>query len=51
LARVAHRATVEAARAILDNGDFSALATGMPGTEVDALLARGAEGAAERIRD
>jgi len=51
LARVAHRAAVEASRAILDPGDFSALAAGLPGKEVDALLARGAEGASERIRD
>ncbi|HEU0222787.1 MAG TPA: isocitrate lyase/phosphoenolpyruvate mutase family protein [Paracoccaceae bacterium] len=42
LARVTHRAIVEAARPMLEAGDFSGL-TGMPGGEVDKLLAKGAE--------
>jgi 2-methylisocitrate lyase-like PEP mutase family enzyme len=42
LARVTHRAMRDAAAAILTDGDFSALTKGMPGAEVDALLARGA---------
>lgn len=48
LARVAHRAVVDAGRAILDDGDFSRLAGAAPGAEIDALLARGA---GERLRD
>lgn len=51
LARVAQRATVDAARAILDRGDFSALAAALPGQEVDDLLARGAAGAPDHLRD
>lgn len=48
LARVAHRAVIDAGRAILDDGDFSRLADAAPGSEVDALLARGA---GDRVRD
>ncbi len=42
LARVTHRAVVDAARLILDDGDFSVLGAGLPGGEVDGLLVRGA---------
>jgi 2-methylisocitrate lyase-like PEP mutase family enzyme len=48
LARVAHRAVLDAAREILDDGNFASLAGGASGTDVDALLARGA---GERLRD
>ena len=41
LARVTHGAMIEAARSILDDGDFSPLAAGIAGSEVDALLHRG----------
>jgi 2-methylisocitrate lyase-like PEP mutase family enzyme len=40
LARVTHRALVEAARAILAEGDFRALGRAMSGAEVDRLLGR-----------
>lgn len=43
LARVAHRAVIDAGRAILERGDFSPLAAAASGGEVDALLARGAD--------
>jgi len=39
LARVTHRAIRDAGRAMFGDGDFSALTNGMPGAEVDALLA------------
>jgi len=42
LARVAHRAIVDAARAVLDEGDFTGLGDAAPGDAIDALLARGA---------
>lgn len=38
LARVTHRAIRDSARAIFETGDFSSLARGLPGSEVDALL-------------
>ncbi len=38
LARVSHRAIHDAGRAIIKDGDFTQLANGMPGHEVDALL-------------
>jgi 2-methylisocitrate lyase-like PEP mutase family enzyme len=41
LARVTHRAIHDAARSIFESGDFSALARGLPGSEVDRLLAAG----------
>lgn len=41
LARVTHKAMLDAARPMLEAGDFSHL-RGLPGGEVDALLARGA---------
>lgn len=40
LARLTHRAIRDAANAIFGAGDFAPLAAGMPGAEVDALLAR-----------
>ncbi len=40
LARVTHRAIFEAAGAMFGEGDFTKLAGGMPGAEVDALLRR-----------
>ena len=48
LARVTHRAVVDAARLILDDGDFSVLGAGLPGGEVDGLLVRGA---GDTVRD
>lgn len=39
LARVTHRIIDEAARAMMAEGDFSLLGTGMPGAEVDRILA------------
>ncbi len=41
LARVTHRAIRDAGLAMFGAGDFTPLAHGMAGTEVDALLARG----------
>ena len=38
LARVTHRVIHDAAQAMFAQGDFSMLGTGMPGSEVDALL-------------
>lgn len=38
LARVTHRVIHDAAQAMFETGDFSMLGTGMPGSEVDALL-------------
>ena len=42
LARLAQAALVGAAREILTNGDFRALAKGAPGRDIDTLLAQGA---------
>lgn len=42
LARVAHRAVHDAATAMLGSGDFTALAGGLPGGEIEKLLAAGA---------
>ena len=42
LARLSQRVVHDAGRAMLEGGDFAALARGMPGAEVDALLAAGA---------
>jgi 2-methylisocitrate lyase-like PEP mutase family enzyme len=42
LARVAHRAVHDAAKAMLGSGDFTALAGGLPGSEIEKLLAAGA---------
>lgn len=42
LARVTHRALVEAAATLLGKGDFTPLTAAASGTEVDALLSRGA---------
>ncbi len=42
VARLTHRAIHDAGRAIFDNGDFSLLGGGMPGSEVDPLLIQGA---------
>ena len=42
LARVTHRAISDAARAMFGQGDFTSLAHGISGSEVDALLAAGA---------
>ena len=42
LARVAQAAVLASAREILDRGDFRSLAAGASGTDIDALLARGA---------
>lgn len=39
LARVTHRAIYDAAQSMFSGGDFTALADGMPGADVDALLA------------
>ncbi|MBP7000526.1 isocitrate lyase/phosphoenolpyruvate mutase family protein [Amaricoccus sp.] len=47
LARVAQAAFVAAAREVLDEGRFTALARGAKGAEIDALLARGAGEAAD----
>jgi 2-methylisocitrate lyase-like PEP mutase family enzyme len=44
LARVTHAAAIASARAILEQGDFANLRSGARGSEVDALLARGAGG-------
>lgn len=41
LARVTHRALIDAAAAVLDGGDFSMLSAGASGTAVDALLLAG----------
>lgn len=41
LARVTHRALHDAARAMLENGDFQPLRDGLPGKLVDDLLVRG----------
>jgi 2-methylisocitrate lyase-like PEP mutase family enzyme len=41
LARVAHRAIVDAGRAVLEQGDLSPLAAGASAREVDELLSRG----------
>ena len=38
LARTTHRAIVDAARAIFDDGDFSRLGNGISGTDIDAML-------------
>ena len=40
LARVTHAAIRDAAQAMFGNGDFSPLTKVMPGSDVDALLAR-----------
>lgn len=42
LARVTHRAIRDAGLAMFGAGDFAPLGQGMPGSEVDALLAKGA---------
>jgi 2-methylisocitrate lyase-like PEP mutase family enzyme len=42
LARLAHRAVHDAARSMLGSGDFSAIAGGLPGGEIEKLLAAGA---------
>lgn len=42
LARATHRVIADAARAMFDNGDFSLLAAGIGGNEVDRLLEEGA---------
>ena len=42
LARLAHAAIRDAARDILDGGDFHRLSGGASGAEIDALLAKGA---------
>ena len=44
LARATHRIIADSARAMFDKGDFSLLAKGIAGGEVDGLLATGAEG-------
>ena len=44
LARVTHRAIVDAAGAMLERGDFTALGRGIDGGRVDALLERGRRG-------
>ena len=41
LARATHRVIHDAARAMFETGDFSALAASIPGADVDALLAEG----------
>lgn len=41
LARVTHRAIDDAARAMFERGDFTPLAAGMPGSDVDRLLEAG----------
>lgn len=46
LARLAQAAIVRASSAILDEGDFSPLLDAAPGATIDALLAKGAAGAA-----
>ncbi len=45
LARLAQRAVHDAGRAMLEAGDFTALRGGMPGAQVDALLAAGSSSA------
>jgi len=42
LARATHRTIVDAARALIDEGDFTALGRGISGNEIDELLVRGA---------
>ncbi|MFD0916578.1 isocitrate lyase/phosphoenolpyruvate mutase family protein [Pseudahrensia aquimaris] len=41
LSRVTHKIVHDIGKAMIENGDFSALALGMSGTQVDALLAKG----------
>lgn len=42
LARATHRVILDAARDMLERGDFSALARSVPGDEIEALLEKGA---------
>ena len=42
LARVTHRALIDAARSVLEGGDHAPLGAGAGAAEVDALLAAGA---------
>lgn len=45
VARATHKVIVDATTAMLDNGDFSPLLAVMPGSEIDALLLKGADDA------
>lgn len=45
VARATHKVIVDALTAMLDNGDFSPLLAVTPGTEIDALLLKGADDA------
>jgi len=45
VARATHKVVVDATTAMLDNGDFSPLLAVMPGSEIDALLLKGADDA------